>query len=149
MPGTEYDELDYEEDEFEFDEDESEDMYVAPPTKKETKTETKMKLVPFKNSKAQSEVRMIIPNGYDDAYQIADFLKEGKAVVLKLEGMNIDAAQRVIDFATGACYTIGGNLQRISKKIFIVTPVSVELSGDFSEEALAQNVNLSDLNLNL
>ena len=63
--------------------------------------------------------------------------------------MNIDAAQRVIDFATGACYTIGGNLQRISKKIFIVTPVSVELSGDFSEEALAQNVNLSDLNLNL
>ncbi len=149
MPGTEYDEFDYDEDEFE--EDGGEDLYVAPPTKsiRETKSESKVKVVPFKNSKNQSEVRMIIPNGYDDAYQIADFLKEGKAVVLNLEGMNIEAAQRVIDFATGACYTIGGNLQKISKKIFIVTPVSVELSGDFSEEALSQNVNLSDLDLNL
>ena len=41
--------------------------------------------------------------------------------------------QRVIDFTSGACFTMGGNLQKISKKIIIATPSNVELSGDFTE----------------
>ena len=62
--------------------------------------------------------------------------------------MNIEAAQRIIDFSSGACYTMGGNLQKISKKIFIVTPANVELSGDFTN-LLGDSVNLSNLNLTM
>ena len=67
-------------------------------------------------------------------------------MVLNLEGMNVDAAQRVIDFASGACYTMGGNLQKISKKIFIVTPSSGDLPGDFTN-LLGDTIDLSSLNL--
>ena len=107
------------------------------------------KVVPMKATTAkQSEVCMIMPKGYQDANEIADILLQGKSVVLNLEGMNVDAAQRVIDFASGACYTMGGNLQKISKKIFIVTPSSVELSGDFTN-LLGDTIDLSSLNLNM
>ncbi len=128
--------------------DDYDDYGDGPLLRESTKKPKNVKVVPMKSSNKNSEVRMIIPKGYEDADQIADFLLDGKSVVLNLEGMNIDAAQRVIDFATGACYTIGGNLQKISKKIFIVTPDSVELSGDFTD-MINDNIDLSALNLNL
>ena len=45
----------------------------------------------------------------------------------------MEVAQRIIDFVSGAAYSMDGNLQRISNYIFIVTPNSVELSGDFQD----------------
>ena len=60
----------------------------------------------------------------------------------------MEIAQRIIDFTSGAAYSMEGNLQKISNYIFIATPQSVELSGDF-QNILAANsdVNISGLNL--
>ena len=91
---------------------------------------------------------MILPKGYENASEIAELLLQGKTVVLNMEGMNIDAAQRIIDFTSGACFTMTGNLQKISKKIFIATPSNVELSGDFVN-LLGESVDMSSLNLTL
>ena len=74
---------------------------------------------------------MILPKGYENASEIAELLLQGKTVVLNMEGMNIDAAQRIIDFTSGACFTMTGNLQKISNYIFIITPAAVDISGDF------------------
>ena len=123
-------------------------MYEDSAYVEKRKTAKTSKVVPMKAMNKQAEVCMIMPKGYEDANEIADILLQGKSVVLNLEGMQIDAAQRVIDFASGACYTMGGNLQKISKKIFIVTPSSVELSGDFTN-LLGDSIDLSSLNLNL
>ena len=48
-------------------------------------------------------------------------------------GLDLDIAQRIIDFASGSCYAINGNLQKISNYIFIITPSGVDVSGDFQE----------------
>ena len=93
---------------------------------------------------AGPEVCMIMPKSFDDANTIAELLLERKAVVLNLEGIDMSAAQRIIDFASGACYTVGGNLQKISKKIFIVVPQNMNLSGDF-DELMGDMVDLSAL----
>lgn len=79
------------------------------------------------------EVSAIAPKGFEDANAVADVLLSHKAVILNLEGIDLAAAQRIIDFAAGACYTLGGSLQRISKKIYIVAPSDMNLSGDFLE----------------
>ena len=50
-----------------------------------------------------------------------------------MEGLDVDVAQRIIDFTSGSCYAISGNLQKISHYIFIITPASVDISGDFQE----------------
>ena len=45
----------------------------------------------------------------------------------------IEVAQRIIDFTSGSCFAISGNLQKISHYIFIITPAIVDISGDFQE----------------
>lgn len=125
----------------------------AAPKKKSFKTSQaagNSKVVPMRNPapSKQSEVCMILPKGYENSSEIAEILLQGKTVVLNMEGMNIDAAQRIIDFTSGACFTMGGNLQKISKKIFIATPSNVELSGDFVN-LLGETVDMASLNLTL
>ena len=43
-------------------------------------------------------------------------------MILNLEGLDLEIAQRIIDFTSGAAYAISGNLQKISNYIFLVTP---------------------------
>lgn len=113
-------------------------------------TTSNPKVVPIRSSAPakQAEVCMILPKGYENSNEIAELLLQGKTVVLNMEGMNIDAAQRIIDFTSGACFTMAGSLQKISKKIFIATPSSVELSGDFVN-LLGDKVDMASLNLTL
>lgn len=79
------------------------------------------------------EVCMVKPNSIGDAREIVDTLISGRAVVINMEGIPTEIAQKIIDFTSGACYSMNGNLQKISNFIFIATPQSVELSGDFED----------------
>ncbi len=81
---------------------------------------------------AVMEVSMVKPTTMEDARDICEMLLSGRAVVINMEGVQVELAQRIIDFASGACYSINGNLQKISSYIFIITPNNIELSGDFS-----------------
>ena len=79
------------------------------------------------------EVCVIKPNSVEDAREITETLLANRTVVLNMEGLDVDIAQRIIDFTSGSCYAISGNLQKISHYIFIITPASVDISGDFQE----------------
>ena len=79
------------------------------------------------------EVCVMKPTSIEDAREITDTLLSNRTVVLNLEGIDVDVAQRIIDFTSGSCYAIGGNLQKISHYIFIITPSSVDISGDFQD----------------
>ena len=70
------------------------------------------KVVPMRRS---MEVTMIKPTSMDDSRDICDYLLSGKAVVLNMEGIHMETAQRIIDFTSGATYSMNGNLQKISK----------------------------------
>ena len=71
-----------------------------------------------------------------DAQTVVDFLKKNRAIVINMEGLALDPAQRIIDFIGGACYGINGELKAISSNIFIAVPNSMEVSGDLREEIL-------------
>ncbi len=79
------------------------------------------------------EVCVIKPTTVEDSREITDTLLNNRTVVLNLEGVDVDIAQRIIDFTSGACYAMSGNLQKISHYIFIITPASVDISGDFQQ----------------
>ena len=76
------------------------------------------------------EVCVIKPTSVDDGREITQTLLANRTVVLNLEGIDVNIAQRIIDFASGSTYAIGGSLQKISQYIFILTPASVDISGD-------------------
>ena len=104
------------------------------------------KVVPMKRG---MEVSMVKPTSIEDAREICDYLLAGKAVVLNMEGIHTEVAQRIIDFTSGATYSMNGNLQKISSYIFIATPESVELSGDFQEIIGNGALDVSGLNIRL
>ncbi len=79
------------------------------------------------------EVCVIKPTSVEDAREVTDTLLSNRTVVLNLEGIDMDVAQRIIDFTFGSTYAIKGNFQKISQYIFIITPKSVDISGDFQE----------------
>ena len=79
------------------------------------------------------EVCVIKPTSVEDAREITDTLLENHTVLLNMEGLDVDMAQRIIDFTSGSTYAIDGNLQKISHYIFILTPKNVDVSGDFQE----------------
>lgn len=79
------------------------------------------------------EVCVIKPTSIEDAREITETLLSNRTVVLNLEGLDVDIAQRIIDFTSGSCFAISGNLQKISHYIFIITPASVDVSGDFQD----------------
>ncbi len=94
------------------------------------------KITPIRSSKKnnadkETEVCVIKPETFEDAREAAETLLANHTVVLNMEGLDVDVAQRIIDFTSGACFAINGNLRKISNYIFILTPETVDLSGDF------------------
>ncbi|MCR5467889.1 MAG: cell division protein SepF [Lachnospiraceae bacterium] len=103
------------------------------------------KITPMKPSKRQGasgmEVCVIKPTSVEDAREITETLLSNRTVVLNVEGLDVDIAQRIIDFTSGSCFAISGNLQKITNYIFIITPAAVDISGDFQGilEGLSSN----------
>ena len=79
------------------------------------------------------EVCVVKPTSVDDSREITETLLAGRTVILNLEGMDLEVAQRIIDFISGAAFAISGNLQKISNYIFLVTPTNVDISGDLQD----------------
>ena len=79
------------------------------------------------------EVCVIKPNTFDDSREVTETLLSNRTVVLNFEGLDVDVAQRIIDFTSGSCFAIGGNLRKVSASIFIVTPKNVDISGDLQD----------------
>ena len=79
------------------------------------------------------EVCVIKPNTFDDSREVTETLLSNRTVVLNFEGRDVDVAQRIIDFTSGSCFAIGGNLRKVSASIFIVTPKNVDISGDLQD----------------
>ena len=105
------------------------------------------RVVPSKRknlSGAGMEVCVIKPTTVEDAREITETLLANRTVVLNLEGLDVDIAQRIIDFTSGSTFAISGNLQKISRYIFIITPASVDISGDFQTMLGALGGGISD-----
>lgn len=75
-----------------------------------------------------NEVVVIEPHSFDEIPQVIQTLKEQRCVVLNLNIMEPDEAQRAVDFVAGGTYAIDGHQERIGESIFLFTPRSVKVS---------------------
>lgn len=117
-----------------YEEDEDEEGYAAPARSSYSGNNkvTPMRQ-PARRSNVSMEVCVIKPTSVDDAREITETLLSGRTVILNLEGLDLEVAQRIIDFTSGATFAINGNLQKISNYIFLVTPTNVDISGDLQD----------------
>ena len=89
------------------------------------------KVVPIRTTPKGLEVCIIKPTSFEDSQVICDMLLTGRATIINLEGFDDKLAQRTMDFVSGSVYAINGKLHRISSCIFIVSPDTVDISGDY------------------
>lgn len=119
--------------------DDEEEVYTKP----SRSSRSSKKVVPMHSSRTAFEVKVIKPTYYENTTDIIDTLLEGKAVVLNLEGLKLDLAQRIVDSVSGGCYAMSGNLQRVSGYIYLVTPAKIEISGDIMDIVNGLDINAS------
>ena len=76
------------------------------------------------NTKKETE-KPVITLGSDN-YPPYNYLNEDGIPT----GIDVELAQRIIDFTSGACYSLGGSLQKVSSYIFVLGPYNVDITGD-------------------
>ena len=79
-------------------------------------------------SNSIAEVVVIEPHSFDEMPQVVQTLRERKSVVLNLNVMDPEEAQRAVDFVAGGTYAIDGHQERIGESIFLFTPSCVKVS---------------------
>lgn len=119
------------------------------PKVKPMNTAASSKVSPIRSHKVNNDMSVCVvkPKSMEDAREITETLLANCTVVLNMEGLDLDLAQRIIDFTSGSCYAISGNLQKISNYIFIITPAAVDVSGDF-QDILSGAFDIPSMNYN-
>ena len=81
-------------------------------------------------------MKMIVyhPVSYEDTQAIIDNLKNRKPVIVNMEELEVDAAQRILDFLSGAVYALSGTMCKISRGIFVVAPNNYDVIGNGEDE---------------
>lgn len=77
-----------------------------------------------------SKLRVIIyrPVSYDDSQEIINQLKDKRTLVINLDELETDVAQRILDFISGAVYALSGNIRKAARNLFVVTPYNVDVT---------------------
>ncbi|MCD7775488.1 MAG: cell division protein SepF [Clostridiales bacterium] len=89
---------------------------------------------------AKLQVVLTKPEKFSDAREIADNLNEKRTIVLNLESTNKDEALRLLDFLSGVAYANDGEIKKIAKSTFIITPYNVDVMGDLLYELESNGV---------
>lgn len=79
-------------------------------------------------SSAQMKMHIVEPKSFTEAQSIADKFKQGTPVIMNMALTQPDLAKRLLDFASGLTYGLDGGLQKVSDKVFMLTPHNVDVS---------------------
>jgi len=77
-----------------------------------------------------NEILTVHPRQYRDAQVIAESFREGVPVIINLSQMSDGDARRLIDFASGLSLGLYGRIERVTSKVFLLSPENVAVSGD-------------------
>jgi len=76
------------------------------------------------------ETHIITARTYADAQLLADHIRAGSPVVLDLRKVEPAMVRRLVDFASGLTYALGGSMRKIGQGVILVTPANVNVGRD-------------------
>jgi cell division inhibitor SepF len=77
-----------------------------------------------------NEILTVHPRQYKDAQVIAENFREGIPVIINLSQMSEPDARRLVDFASGLSQGLFGKIERVTNKVFLLSPAHVAVSGE-------------------
>jgi cell division inhibitor SepF len=73
---------------------------------------------------------LVQPTAFNDAQEIGDKFREGFSVIMNLQTAEPDLSRRLVDFASGLAYGLGGSMQPAAERVFLITPAGVAVSAE-------------------
>ncbi|MFP5348070.1 MAG: cell division protein SepF [Actinomycetes bacterium] len=77
-----------------------------------------------------SRITTIHPRTYNDAKAIGESFREGVPVIMNLSDMSDPDAKRLVDFSAGLIFGLRGSIERVTNKVFLLSPAHVEVTGE-------------------
>ena len=85
-----------------------------------------------------TRIETIHPRSYNDARRIGEDYRDGVPVIMNLSELDDQDAKRIIDFAAGLVFGLRGSIERITNKVFLLSPANVDV-GDEARAQIAQD----------
>lgn len=79
-------------------------------------------------SAPQVKIHTVEPRSFSEAQSIADKFKAGQPVIMNLTATEPELSKRLLDFASGLTYALDVGLQKVSDRVFMLTPRNVDVS---------------------
>ncbi|WP_058235577.1 cell division protein SepF [Devriesea agamarum] len=83
---------------------------------------------------AMQRITTIHPRSYNDAKAIGESFRDGVPVIMNLSDMDDADAKRMVDFSAGLVFGLRGAIERVTNKVFLLSPEHVQIEGDGSGE---------------
>ncbi len=80
-----------------------------------------------------NEILTVHPRQYRDAQVIAESFRDGIPVIINLSQMQEADARRLVDFASGLSQGLYGKIERVTNKVFLLSPSHIAVSGEQAE----------------
>jgi cell division inhibitor SepF len=75
-------------------------------------------------------ITTVQPRTYNEARQIGEYFREGVPVIMNLTEMDDHDAKRLVDFAAGLIFGLRGSIERVTNKVFLLSPQNVEVTAE-------------------
>jgi cell division inhibitor SepF len=79
---------------------------------------------------ALNRITTIHPRTYNEAKNIGESFRDGTPVIMNLSDMDDADAKRLVDFAAGLVFGLHGQIERVTSKVFLLSPAHVEVSAE-------------------
>ncbi len=79
---------------------------------------------------SMSRITTIHPRTYNEAKTIGENFRDGIPVIMNLTDMSDADAKRLVDFAAGLVFGLRGSIERVTSKVFLLSPETVEVNAE-------------------
>ena len=79
-------------------------------------------------------------SNYEDSKDVIDDLLEGHSVLINLESLELEEAQRIIDTLIGACYAINATIKKAAAQTYLLAPETVEVAGTYADDGRSSTI---------
>jgi len=86
------------------------------------------------HTSSATKVTITKPVDYEEATEICEALKNRRIVLVNTTVLELKIAQRLLDFISGSCYALGGELQQIERGVYLLSPSNVEVTNELKNE---------------
>ena len=84
-----------------------------------------------------SRIETVTPHTYNDARTVGEHFRSGVPVIMNLSDISDEDAKRLVDFAAGLVFASHGSLNRITAKVFLLSPESIVVSEEDKQAIVA------------